>query len=88
MEQLIVLIFILGYLAIAFEHPLKINKTGAALFMGLLLWTVYRIGFPHQPVAEELAAVADAMLYVLVPPTETISYSPFRVSPPTAVAPE
>ena len=65
MEQLIVLIFILGYLAIAFEHPLKINKTGAALFMGLLLWTVYRIGFPHQPVAEELAHHIEAISEIL-----------------------
>ena len=65
MEQLIVLIFILGYLAIAFEHPLKINKTGAALFMGLFLWTVYRIGFPHQPVAEELAHHIEAISEIL-----------------------
>ncbi len=65
MEQIIVLIFILGYLAIAFEHPLKINKTGAALFMGLLLWTVYRIGFPDHLVAEELAHHIEAISEIL-----------------------
>lgn len=65
MEQLIVLIFILGYLTIAFEHPLKINKTGAALFMGLLLWTVYRIGFPNLPIAEELAHHIEAISEIL-----------------------
>jgi NhaD family Na+/H+ antiporter len=65
MEQIIILIFILGYLAIAFEHPLKINKTGAALFMGLLLWTVYRIGFPDHLVAEELAHHIEAISEIL-----------------------
>ena len=65
MEQIIVLIFILGYLAIAFEHPLKINKTGAALFMGLLLWTVYRIGFPDHHVAEELSHHIEAISEIL-----------------------
>lgn len=65
MEQIIVLVFILGYLAIAFEHPLKINKTGAALFMGLLLWTLYRIGFPHHPIAEELAHHIEAISEIL-----------------------
>ena len=35
-----VLIFILGYAAIAFEHPLKINKTAPALLTGALIWTI------------------------------------------------
>jgi NhaD family Na+/H+ antiporter len=69
MEQLIILIFILGYLAIALEHPLKINKTGAALFMGLLLWTIYRIGFPDHQVAEELAhhikGIAEILFFLM-----------------------
>jgi NhaD family Na+/H+ antiporter len=65
MQQIIILIFILGYLAIALEHPLKINKTGAALFMGLLLWTIYRIGFPDHPVAEELAHHIEGVSEIL-----------------------
>jgi NhaD family Na+/H+ antiporter len=69
MEQLIIMIFVLGYLTIAFEHPLKINKTGAALFMGLLLWTVYRIGFPHMPIAEQLAhhikAISEILFFLM-----------------------
>jgi Na+/H+ antiporter NhaD/arsenite permease-like protein len=38
---LIITIFILGYSAIAFEHPIKINKTASALLTGVLCWTVY-----------------------------------------------
>jgi len=36
-----VVIFVLGYTAIALEHPLKINKAPTAIFMGMLLWIVY-----------------------------------------------
>jgi len=41
METLILVIFVLGYLAIAFEHPLKINKAASALFTGVVCWTIY-----------------------------------------------
>jgi NhaD family Na+/H+ antiporter len=36
-----ILIFVLGYAAIAFEHPIKINKSATALLTGVLCWTVY-----------------------------------------------
>ena len=38
---LMVVIFVLGYTAIALEHPLKVNKAPTALFMGMLLWILY-----------------------------------------------
>jgi Na+/H+ antiporter NhaD/arsenite permease-like protein len=38
---LLVIVFILGYLAIAFEHPLKINKAAPALISGVVCWTIY-----------------------------------------------
>ena len=40
---LIVGIFVLGYLAIAFEHKLKLNKAASALITGVLCWTVYML---------------------------------------------
>jgi Na+/H+ antiporter NhaD/arsenite permease-like protein len=39
--MLIVAIFIIGYLAIVFEHGLKLNKAASALLTGVLCWTVY-----------------------------------------------
>ena len=36
-----ILIFVLGYAAIAFEHPLKVNKTAPALLTGALIWTLF-----------------------------------------------
>ena len=41
MELLITTIFIIGYAAIAFEHPIRINKTASALLTGVLCWVVY-----------------------------------------------
>ncbi|MES2772778.1 MAG: sodium:proton antiporter NhaD [Bacteroidota bacterium] len=38
---IILTVFILGYLAIAFEHPLRINKAASALITGVLCWTIY-----------------------------------------------
>lgn len=43
---LIIVIFVLGYLCIALEHPLKINKTAFALLTGVLIWTVYILSGP------------------------------------------
>jgi len=37
-------IFVLGYTAIALEHPLKIDKTASALMIGSLTWVVYIMG--------------------------------------------
>ena len=34
-------VFVLGYAAIAFEHQLKIDKAAAALITGVLTWTLY-----------------------------------------------
>lgn len=41
MFYLMIIVFILGYLMIALEHPLKINKTATALMLGVLIWTIY-----------------------------------------------
>ena len=34
-------IFVLGYVAIALEHPLKVDKAATALLTGTLLWAIY-----------------------------------------------
>jgi Na+/H+ antiporter NhaD/arsenite permease-like protein len=45
MTTIVVLIFVIGYLAIVFEHPLKLDKTVPALGMGALAWAVISLGF-------------------------------------------
>src|SRR5204863_4359587 len=37
---LIVLVFVIGYIAIAFEHPLRLNKAASALITGVFCWTI------------------------------------------------
>nr|MBC8343164.1 sodium:proton antiporter NhaD [Bacteroidota bacterium] len=41
---LMIIIFILGYTAIALEHPLKIDKAASALLIGVLTWVAFIIG--------------------------------------------
>lgn len=40
----VIVCFIVGYLTIAFEHPLKLDKTVPALVMGALCWAMVSIG--------------------------------------------
>ena len=44
---LVVTIFIVGYLMIAFEHPIKINKAASALLTGTILWILYVMNGPE-----------------------------------------
>jgi len=44
MITVIVLTFIIGYMAIVFEHPLKLDKTVPALLMGALCWGLIAMG--------------------------------------------
>lgn len=48
MVTLIVAIFILGYVAIAFEHTINVNKAAPALIAGVLCWTVYILFTPDK----------------------------------------
>lgn len=41
----IVLCFILGYVTIVFEHPLKLDKTVPSLLMGSLCWALMSLGY-------------------------------------------
>lgn len=38
---LIIVVFILGYAAIALEHPIKVDKAASALITGMICWTIY-----------------------------------------------
>ncbi len=49
----LICLFFIGYLGIALEHPLKIDKTAIALLLGMLLWILYALG------AEYIVPAAD-----------------------------
>ncbi|HRD52722.1 MAG TPA: sodium:proton antiporter, partial [Flavobacteriales bacterium] len=44
MYALIGIVFIVGYLCIALEHPLRINKAATALLTGVLIWVIMMLG--------------------------------------------
>jgi len=41
LPAIITLIFVIGYIAIAFEHKLRINKAASAILTGVIVWTVF-----------------------------------------------
>lgn len=49
-------LFLLGYLAIVFEHVVRLNKSAVALTMGGLMWLVY---FFHLAPGEHMVAVEE-----------------------------
>lgn len=54
MFTVLILVFVIGYMAIALEHPLKIDKTASALLLGMGMWIIYAMG------AESIVPVASA----------------------------
>ena len=67
---LMLFIFIAGYIAIAFEHPLKVNKAASALITGVLCWTIYILQSDDvHAVSEELVhgfgEIASILFFLL-----------------------
>lgn len=46
MLTVMICVFLVGYLCIALEHPLKVNKAGTALLTGTILWILYTFSAP------------------------------------------
>lgn len=70
MSITIIIIFILGYLAIALEHPIRINKAASALITGVLCWTVYIINAPdahhvNEQLLEHLGDISGILFFLL-----------------------
>ena len=62
--------FILGYLAIAFEHPLQLNKAASALITGVLCWTIYILQSNSADVVSEellhhMGEIASILFFLL-----------------------
>ncbi len=50
-----IVVFILGYIAIALEHPIKIDKAASALVMGGLIWGMFALGIDELVAKEFLS---------------------------------
>ena len=42
-EMIMVIVFVVGYLAIALEHNIKVDKAASALLIGMICWGMYAI---------------------------------------------
>lgn len=49
---LMIIVFVLGYAAIAMEHSIKIDKAASAILLGVLCWTLYVFSGPSHDVVE------------------------------------
>src|SRR5215204_1704908 len=70
MTIIVAIIFILGYLAIAFEHSLEINKAASALLTGVLCWTIYALSSGESELVSEnltqhLSDIAGILFFLL-----------------------
>ncbi len=59
MAILLAAVFILGYVLIAFEHPLKIDKAASALLTGVFCWIILLFGFENMPAFEGVFSQPD-----------------------------
>jgi len=67
---IILVIFFIGYAAIALEHPIKLNKAASALITGVLCWTVYIIsssdaGKVNHELIEHLGEISGILFFLL-----------------------
>ena len=67
---LMIIIFVLGYLAIALEHPIKIDKAASALIIGGLGWALYAFSGvdPHhvnEHLSHHLVDIAEILFFLL-----------------------
>lgn len=67
---IVILIFVIGYLGIAVENKIKIDKAGTALVTGVLCWLFYYFYVPSIPASESelmhhLGAIAAILFFLM-----------------------
>ncbi|MEC7863719.1 MAG: sodium:proton antiporter NhaD [Bacteroidota bacterium] len=70
MPTLILIVFTLGYIAIALEHSIKIDKAASALFIGGLCWALFAFSGVTIPKLEEeiqhhIIHIAEILFFLL-----------------------
>jgi Na+/H+ antiporter NhaD/arsenite permease-like protein len=67
---MLIAIFIIGYLAIAFEHQIKLNKASSALITGVVCWTIYVMTgtdheAAHHDLLEHMGEISGILFFLL-----------------------
>jgi Na+/H+ antiporter NhaD/arsenite permease-like protein len=70
MTLAITFVFVLAYLAIALEHPLRLHKTASALLGAAVCWSLYALlgtdaGLVHEQLVENLAEAAGIIVFLM-----------------------
>jgi Na+/H+ antiporter NhaD/arsenite permease-like protein len=69
MEPIVIIVFVVGYIAIALEHPIKINKTASALLAGVICWTLHALSSDPEGVKTELshhlASISEILFFLM-----------------------
>lgn len=70
MEALLVFVFIVGYILIAVEHTIHLNKTATALITGVLCWVIYILNTQNKDLvsselAHHLASISEILFFLL-----------------------
>ncbi|GHT02274.1 sodium:proton antiporter [Bacteroidia bacterium] len=63
-----IVVFVIGYVFIALEHPLHINKTATALLLGTIMWVLgisYLPELVHDSLTEHLGEVAEILFFLM-----------------------
>ncbi len=70
MHIILIFLFLIGYLAIVFEHTININKTASALLTGVIVWSVYALFSSQKSLVSDelsyhLASVSEILFFLL-----------------------
>ena len=66
----LIIVFTLGYLLIALEHNIRLNKTASALITGTLCWAIYIVSADNKELVSEqlshhLAEISQILFFLL-----------------------
>lgn len=63
---MIIAVFIVGYLAIIFEHNIKVNKTASALLMAVLTWMFLFLYYPNtHALGEKVNDISQIIFFLM-----------------------
>lgn len=66
----LIIVFVVGYVCIAFEHSLHLNKAASALIKGVSCWTIYIVqshssGEVTEQLMDQLGEIASIVFFLL-----------------------
>jgi len=67
---LMIIVFVLGYIAIALEHPIKVDKAASALLIGGICWALYAFSgvdahHMNEHLSHHLVDIAEILFFLL-----------------------